>query len=54
MSNLPRTAFKKGHIPWSKGKKVHLKHDKQFKKGMIPWNKGMTGNLSHMLEKDSK
>lgn len=49
MANLPRTAFKKGHIPWSKGKKVHIKHDKQFKKGMIPWNKGLMGSKSHMF-----
>ena len=38
---IARMAFKIGHIPWNKGKKVNIKHDKQFKKGMIPWNKGL-------------
>ncbi len=48
MNKLPRTAFKIGHIPWSKGKKTGLHHAKQFKKGCVPWNKGITGSKSHM------
>lgn len=33
--------FKKGYIPWNKGKKVV--HAGTFKKGSIPWNKGLIG-----------
>lgn len=49
----PNAGFKKGHIPWSKGKKgIHLSTQTEwkpgeipkgsvlFKKGNIPWNKG--------------
>lgn len=31
--------FKKGHIPWNKGKSVRLNPAGEFKKGHIPWNK---------------
>lgn len=33
--NSPTTEFKKGHIPWSKGKSIN--------KGRAPWNKGTKG-----------
>jgi hypothetical protein len=29
-----------GKIPWNKGKKTGIKHNKQFKKEHTPWNKG--------------
>src|SRR3990167_2354242 len=35
----PRTYFRKGHIPWHKGKKTGLVPDSAFKKGHVPWNK---------------
>ena len=36
--------FKKGRIPWNKGKKTQVPHLKkfQFKKNHKPWNKGLT------------
>lgn len=37
----PKTEFKKGCIPWIKGKKGIFKSNSgSFQKGMIPWNKG--------------
>lgn len=35
----PKTAFKKGHISWNKGKHIYL-GGKRFEKGHIPWIKG--------------
>uniref|UniRef100_A0A6M3L8H8 Uncharacterized protein n=1 Tax=viral metagenome TaxID=1070528 RepID=A0A6M3L8H8_9ZZZZ len=37
--------FKKGHIPWSAGKKIGVPVN-AFGKGHIPWNKGKTGVFS--------
>jgi len=37
----PATEFKKGHIPWHKGKHIYLGGG--FKKGLAPWNKGKKG-----------
>ena len=37
-------AFKKGNIPWSKGKKFTDEHRKKLseaRKGKVPWNKGV-------------
>lgn len=40
-----KTEFKKGHIPWIKGKKgCHPKNG--FKKGMTPWNKGLLNPIT--------
>lgn len=40
--NSGRTRFKKGHTPWSKGKKLpYNAHPKM--KGFVPWNKGKIG-----------
>lgn len=33
--------YKKGNIPWSKGKHIHLSPKTEFRKGLIPWNKGL-------------
>ena len=39
-SSFGRTYFKKGHIPWHKGKKGLVRANLgSFKKGHIPWNK---------------
>jgi len=35
----PKTEFKKGHIPWHKGKKTGIIPKNSFLKGSIPWNK---------------
>ncbi|MEK6859814.1 MAG: NUMOD3 domain-containing DNA-binding protein [Nanoarchaeota archaeon] len=50
------TRFKKGLVPWNKGKHTNIKHNKQFKKGQIPWNKGkklpqMSGEYHPMFGK---
>ena len=34
-----KTEFKKGHIPWHKGKKTGIIPKNSFLKGSIPWNK---------------
>src|SRR3990167_6548523 len=38
--NHPISEFKKGHIPWNKGKKLGYVPPMAFKKGMVSWNKG--------------
>lgn len=42
LEHLKKIGFKKGNIPWNKGKKTDTSHLKlyQFKKGQTPWNKG--------------
>ena len=43
LSKSNQTSFKKGMIPWNKGKKTpNFYHEKQFKKGNIPANKGIS------------
>lgn len=40
ISRIGRTTFKKGLVPWSKGKKGLWKGSStSFKKGFVPWNK---------------
>lgn len=46
-NRIPKSAFKKGSIPWNKGKKHSIKSIKKMsesKKGKIPWNKGLGNN----------
>ena len=39
-------SFKKGQVPWNKGKKGIMKSNKtSFKKGITPWNKGKKTGL---------
>ena len=43
--HLKNKGFKKGRIPWNKGKKgIHLNPNCEFKKGNVPWNKGKKGS----------
>lgn len=45
-------SFKKGSIPWHKGKKVpQMKGSTSFKKGNIPWNQGMSVQINNALDK---
>ena len=46
--------FKKGHIPWNKGKKgIHLSKKSEFKKGFTPWNKGLTKKTDKRILKEA-
>lgn len=38
--------FKKGNVPWNKGKRYSMKHSGQFKAGYAPWNKGTKGKMA--------
>lgn len=42
---IPKTAFKKGIIPWNKDKKglMPIPWNKGKKTGVVPWNKGLKG-----------
>lgn len=37
---MVKNYFKKGQIPWMKGRKLGFIPEKAFKKGYIPWHKG--------------
>lgn len=39
-NRVPKSAFKKGHTPWSKGIKTGIVPKTTFKKGNVPFNKG--------------
>lgn len=43
--------FKKGHIPWHKGKKTGIIPKHSFKKGHIPWSKGLTKDNDKRLQR---
>jgi len=60
-TGLPRGSFKKGHIPWNKGRKhseetkkklslffkgKHTSPKTEFKKEQIPWNKGIYKDIN--------
>jgi len=55
MNRNPKTKFKKGHIPWNKGKKGLQKHSEETKKKLSqirkgkpkPWQKGKKLPLEH-------
>lgn len=38
--------FKKGQIPWNRGKKTGLVPKTSFRKGHVPWNKNLPGCFS--------
>lgn len=50
---MNKGSFKKNHIPWNTGKKVHLSPNSEWKKGHIPWSKGKKG-IHHSEETKKK
>ena len=48
-------AFKKGNVPWTKGRKgIHLSPETEFKKGCISLNRKPVGSITIRIDKNKK
>ena len=53
-NRVPKSAWKRGNIPWNKGKKCEYLLGNQFSAGRVPWNKELNKFNYSLYEEMSK